>query len=402
MPDNVLAFQWTVAGEGGFHDRKFSLRGGSISFAAHFKIPGTGKYSISLNVVFDDGKYGEQKATFVLRDFLIASIGDSFASGEGNPDSNGLVHSGGWKCEAATLSRAAEWTPDMLIEPKWVEKLAHRSLQGAHALAARSLHKASGRTLDAVGKLVTLDRVTFVSAARSGAAIPFGLLKPQTKPPGKDFIGIGQLEEIRRTVSGRRIDALLVSIGGNDLGFSSILRDLIEGDNIFTANHDNDPGSVIARIDEKIAGLRNDYDHLHVAVGQLLNPKAVFVNGYPTALFDKTMPDRSIGFHACGLFQGWDLDIDASDYNLIRQKGDDLNSLIQEKVGSFPGWNFVDVAPDFIGRGYCDAHTLWVGASESCRNQGDFEGTMHPSREGHNICAARIASRLSLVVGGEQ
>lgn len=396
-PEDLLAFQWTVTGSGNYHNRRIVQRGDPISGGAGFtipcSIPNTATYTVNLHVVFDDGRYGEQSATFTLRDFLLVSIGDSFASGEGNPDSPGLVFSGDYKCDAATLSRQRGWKPEMKPQPVWVEKLAHRSLLGAHAQAASALHRPYGRTLDAQGKPVTVDRITFVSTARSGAGITDGLFNSQKQPPNKDFIGIGQIKEVQRILAGRHIDALMVSIGGNDVGFSGVLQDLVKGDNVFTANDDNNPAAVLARIDAQFTQLDANYDLLKADIDLLLAPTKVYINGYPTALFDQTKDDGTLHFHACGLFQGWDLDIDLSDYQLIQQKGAELNTLIKKKARKY-GWRFVDIAPDYVGRGYCDSRTLFVGASDSCRSQGDFEGTMHPTREAHRLGAEKFVAQL--------
>jgi hypothetical protein len=394
IPENIAWFQWTVLGDGGYHDRQILSRAESMRAAVQFELPHTGAYSVNLQVIFTDGRYGQQTASFSLRDFVIISLGDSTASGEGNPDSNGIVGSGNWKCDAAVLSESQGYTPDMEIQPSWMEEKAHRSLINGPAMAAQFFQHTYGRTLDAGAQRVVIDKITFASFARSGAKVIDGLLNSQTQPPNKDFIQTGQVEEASRTVNGRQINALLINIGGNDIGFSGVLTDLLESDNVFTANNDNDPAAVKARIDALLVQLDGNYDLLKAAVDENLHPRDVYITGYPTALFDATRPDGTIGFHACGVFQhGGDLDISQSDYNLIKEKGAALNFLIQRKARQF-GWHFVDVEPHFVGRGYCDDNTLWVGASESCRRQGDFQGTMHPNWYGHRRWARAFVEQL--------
>jgi len=51
----------------------------------------------------------------------------------------------------------------------------------------------------------------------------------------------------------------------------------------------------------------------------------------------------------------------------------------------------VEVAPDFAGHGYCrrDAEEMWTRAESSCRQQGDFDCTMHPNYRNHTATALR-------------
>ena len=50
-------------------------------------VPSPGEYEITLTVNLVDGRTPESHSRlYHLRDFLIVGIGDSFASGQGNPD----------------------------------------------------------------------------------------------------------------------------------------------------------------------------------------------------------------------------------------------------------------------------------------------------------------------------
>jgi hypothetical protein len=395
VPEEVLGFEWIVSGANGFEDRKVRLRGDGHVLGVGFDLPSTGRYSISNRVFLKNGRFGQQTATFILREHFIVSLGDSSASGEGNPDSNGLIHSGGWRCEQATFSQITGLNPDMHIEAYWLEKLAHRSLTSGPAIACWFLQRLSGRTMVLGGGTAVLDKIVFASFARSGAGVIEGLLNTQAQPPNEDFIGVGQVEEASNAAAGRELDALLINIGGNDVGFSGVLSDLVAGDNVFTANDDNDPAAVEERIDSLLGQLEDNFDLLKSRVDSALRPRDVYITGYPINLFDVTRQDGSVGFRSCGLFQGWDLDIDPPDYDLIMRKGTALNDVIRRKANEF-GWHLVEVADDFVGHGYCDDETLWVGAEESCRKQGDFEGTMHPNLYGHLLWADRFVEKLEI------
>lgn len=127
-----------------------------------------------------------------VRNILVLSLGDSYASGEGNPRN---VRS--W------LRRGGA------ITPYWDDDPCNRSARAAPALAALALEEQSRRT-----------SVTFVHLACSGATIDSGLLAPQ-RSAGQQS---SQVEQAGSLLGNRAVDLVLLSIGGNDVGFTSILQ----------------------------------------------------------------------------------------------------------------------------------------------------------------------------------
>jgi hypothetical protein len=145
-------------------------------------------YVVSLTVTTLDGQSNSARASVTLRDLLIVSIGDSFASGEGNPDK-------------------------MREDPggvKWIDERCHRSAWAGPARAAIIIEKADPKTA-----------VTFISFACTGASIKKGLLGAQDR---KGHEVEPQLDKVFAAVGRRTIDALLLSIGGNDLEFSKLVE----------------------------------------------------------------------------------------------------------------------------------------------------------------------------------
>ena len=157
--------------------------------------------------------------TVNLKDYLVVSIGDSYSSGQGNPDRNGTPTVGSQVvCEQTTLilliqafrekvipvigeailsvADVVEAVGDFFVNlftgsdddefvhmdppPAWLEPLAWRSLKSAPAIAAQGA-AGLGR-----GRMIT-----FVSVAQSGAEVVDGLLKPQRK-----FRPVGQIDEV--------------------------------------------------------------------------------------------------------------------------------------------------------------------------------------------------------------
>ena len=199
------------------------------------------------------GSDGSQRVAteIAVRDILIAGLGDSVASGEGNPDrpialadegfcfrsylgtASGQYYrpsragyKGGRACEAPDL--LAVWQKQSAL---WFNSACHRSLYSyqtrtALALAVQYPHIA----------------VTYLPLACTGATIADGLLGAQRAQeclPSKSANTCsgtvnGQLGELREAVAAakrrqpdRKLDLVLLSIGANDIYFSGLVADVI-------------------------------------------------------------------------------------------------------------------------------------------------------------------------------
>jgi hypothetical protein len=187
----------------------------------------------------------------LVRDVLIAGLGDSIASGEGNPDraialsddgfcfrsylggATGQFYrpsragfKGGRACESYETLQA--WQRQSAL---WFNSACHRSLysyqtRAALALAVKYPHIA----------------VTYLPLACSGATIADGLFGaqrarecPPTKSGGNCQGNVNaQLSELREAMAAakrrqpaRKLDAILLSIGANDINFSGLVADVI-------------------------------------------------------------------------------------------------------------------------------------------------------------------------------
>ncbi len=199
------------------------------------------------------GQEAPQRVSTVIkvRDILIAGLGDSIASGEGNPDrpvalaDNGFCfryylgtagqqyyrpsragYKGGRACEAPDT--LANWQRHAAL---WFNPACHRSLYSyqtrtALALAVQYPHIA----------------VTYLPLACTGATIANGLFGSQRArecPPNRSGSAChvtvnGQLSELRAALSAaqhrqpdRKLDLVLLSIGANDIYFSGLVADVI-------------------------------------------------------------------------------------------------------------------------------------------------------------------------------
>ena len=119
-------------------------------------------------------------------------MGDSYSSGEGNPRN---VEA--WLREGGSLT------------PYWDDEACRRSARGGPALAAQELEDADSHSA-----------VTLVDVACSGATIVNGILGPQAG----SGVGTGQIEHVHQIVGARPVDIVLLGIGGNDDGFTTVLE----------------------------------------------------------------------------------------------------------------------------------------------------------------------------------
>lgn len=374
-------------------------------------VPGPGTYEVSVRLRNQTGVGAPRTAKLVLRDLLVVSIGDSAASGQGNPDipgePKGFDPDLSWwevfvpplalfklgkealewsynalKKKATTLVRLGGLTIPMDPEPKWLEPRAYRSLRSASAHAARLLEERSKGTV-----------VTFLPFGRTGSGIPDGLLGPRTAD-GKSidrWIGdIGQIEEVRRTVGKRRIDALLIYIGVNDVGVAARLTNLISGDNPLAGGGSDSANRLVVQQEgeRNLAALPERLADLAEGLSQL-NVKTVYLIEYPTSLFDRA--DGTVGA-GCGVFSSdFDLDLTRKDAVLVRSLAEQLNGVLAAEADKH-GWIYVGgVAEGFTGHGYClNRGRYFIQAEESLGLQGDTEGTIHPNPDGVEVIAECI------------
>jgi len=206
----------------------------------------------TVDVATADGGTRRVTGEILVRDLLIAGLGDSIAAGEGNPDRPvslsddgfcfrqfvanvrteyfrpGRVGFGGDKsCDAG--GRGADSGDWSKLSARWMSSACHRSLysyqlRAALALAAGSPHVA----------------VTFLPLACTGATIEAGLFGAQRareldcgdRPcPGSVPGQLGQLQALlaraKQRQPGRQLDLVFLTVGANDINFSGLVADVI-------------------------------------------------------------------------------------------------------------------------------------------------------------------------------
>ena len=279
-----------------------------------------------------------------LKDILICTIGDSYASGEGNPDES-LTPTSEIRDYADMLpfttlmaiSDDFEYTPELELAV-WQEPLAHRSYISSPTLAAEKINGAYSDL-----QIVS----THVSFARSGAGMQQGLLAPNLhnidprngqpwlvgpnfhprfKRRNRRLLGgwigdnqsvvetdefsylddltqKGQMDEMQAALGNRQADFLVVSIGGNDSGWIPGFVDIITPFNGITATH------VFTKVSKFIEN--NIEDHI-VALNERISlmpqqPRYVLLMLYPNGFFGAGAADHPQTKRNCGIFDAVNL-----------------------------------------------------------------------------------------------
>ncbi len=204
-----------------------------------------GTYRVTLTVTDAGNQTASITKPVIVQDWLIVAAGDSGISGEGNPD----VPSEMWNEYQAFLATISPMTIAELYEkrndpaysplwqtymnldfpttPGWTDSRCHRSQNSAWVLAGKDINSCDNKTA-----------VTFVHLGCSACTVEHGLIGPFQ---GTDKLGLfdytycdthsdcipPQIEQARQLVGSREIDALVTTIGANDINSFLMFLNLI-------------------------------------------------------------------------------------------------------------------------------------------------------------------------------
>ncbi|HEY3680519.1 MAG TPA: hypothetical protein VGL45_17520 [Bradyrhizobium sp.] len=185
-----------------------------------------------------------------VRDIFIAGLGDSIASGEGNPDRAVPLADEGF-CFRSYLGTAASqyYRPSRAgykggracEAPDTLQNWQRHAALWFNSACHRSLYSYQTRTALALAVRYPHIAVTYLPLACTGATIADGLLGSQRArdcPSGKSGTCQGsvnaQVSELRDALAAakrrqpdRQLDLVLLSIGANDINFSGLVADTI-------------------------------------------------------------------------------------------------------------------------------------------------------------------------------
>jgi hypothetical protein len=211
---------------------------------------------VTVDITPPGGTARRATGEIMVRDLLIAGLGDSIAAGEGDPDRPVALDDSGFcfrnfastgrseyfrpgrvgfrgdkTCDGAhdPDSNMAEWSR---LSARWLSAACHRSLYGYQVRAALGLAIENPHVA-----------VTFLPLACTGATIDVGLFGAQrarelncgsaaqdscpTSMPGQ----LGQLRDLiaraQHARPDRKLDLVFLTIGANDIYFSGLVADVI-------------------------------------------------------------------------------------------------------------------------------------------------------------------------------
>lgn len=341
-----------------------------------------GSYQLTLAVE----RAGKRRQTSIparVRGLTVLSLGDSYASGEGNP-----------RNVEAWLRLG---NPLAAFSPYWDDEACRRSTRAAPAQAALALEKSDPRT-----------PVTFVHLACSGATIRNGVLGPQAGQSRS------QIDQAREILGGQRIDAIVLSVGGNDVGFTSILETCILSVDcpLVPMNSGVLAGSstLQAGVQTRLGQLPAGYQAVASALGQLAPGAPVFITMYP----DIT---RNANGAPCRYFTmapndfAWARDTllvpnPNSSYPYTTSRGQTVtfplpNGSLNGQIASTSSIGFTPVTGSWsasgdsaVGHGICAGAQSWVLPPSL---NGNARGAFHPNPTGQVAIAQAIFGALRTI-----
>jgi lysophospholipase L1-like esterase len=291
-------------------------------------------------------------ARVTVDDKLIVALGDSVASGEGNPE--GRSHG-------------------------WLDRPCHRSAAAGFEQAARQLGEVDRRR-----------SITFVSLACSGAQIGEGLLESYAGiAPGRggteyaaQVVRLRTIAESRASASDDQpgVDAVLLSVGANDIRFADIAKRC--------AWLDDCQPEVKEALKPRLAALEGSYDKL----GEKLQEAAPDTPALISEYYDPTHGED-------GRFCRGPLATSPKEtewaYNHLSRP---LNMEVAAAADRNDWQPVGGIADDFRLHGYCAEKKPWVRTLPKAASLDDPEGTLHPNEEGHRAIANRVARPLAALL----
>jgi hypothetical protein len=327
-------------------------------------------------------------------------LGDSAASGEGNPDipAHGIHPLGpsvaGWasgdglRCDRS--GRAASAQAAYAIQnnnPDTSVTFWHLACSGAAIVAPTPTgHDNPPCPLSITVSLTSCDGgllTPYTGINKSNE--PYQVLPPQ----------VTQLERLI-AASGRQPDVVLVTAGADDVNWSKVIKDCYLINKV--PFHHKCETRYARYIAKGIQTLPSRFDQLSTALSRLVPPSSVYLTEY----WDPTVDDRGghlIGGHGFSWYCQADLLApDAAD----RKWGHDaivvpMNAAVDQAAARH-GWQLIGgIGNQFRRHGLCATPgNRWiVSPIESLVNQGTLNGAYHANARGQSVIAGDIGDALA-------
>ncbi|KAI6189966.1 hypothetical protein M3Y97_00065600 [Aphelenchoides bicaudatus] len=308
------------------------------SCAIRWKAPEKGIFAVKLiasrqnNVVFEF----QRNVRFI--DYWVVAVGDSFSSGEGNPD----------KAKNETIAGRADW----------LSEKCHRSKKSwPYKIYEKLLHYTRNRFA-----------VHFTFLACTGASIDSGLLPILSQ--------LDTVEAIRK-LNGNGPELLMLSAGGNDVGFTSVINQLLHKRSLSAS-----------RITLRLLFVEQQLRRLAKRLKDEIKPSQVII---PTYFQFANNEEGKLDTKCADLAQMTKRDLRFAESRILQR----LNEMIETKAHEY-GWTAIpEVTELFDKAGLCAKNPLIRTSLDSIQLQGDTSGALHPTNEAHSQIADLIFSKLN-------
>lgn len=373
-------------------------------------------YTVTLTVSGANGTHTDQQLVHV-NNILVLGMGDSFASGEGNPEVRRNNNPNYLFEEFAQLGVWADGGSQSM--DNW-HHAAHRSTKAGFALVAADMEQADPKT-----------SVTFVHVAQSGAEITDGLVSYDPHKPLKGKDGFAQnptpqLAFAKSIIGDRRIDKALISIGVNDIGFSHVIESYVKRFQIGTlfntigVGHTVDLDDIRDELRQRVAELPARYALLDQQLRSVFASNdiggKIVLAGYPEVFRNElgqidtgTLSDVDAGMSG-GLKQflyavGLGAFVNIRNPPLQIDFGEAMHAMehaylplisAQRAASAVHGWQYVPATDAWLTKGYPanirGADSFFRTVNEARRYQGGNwktggDGAVHPNEQGHRALA---------------
>jgi len=409
-----------------------------------FQFPGEGTYQVTLTVASQDGQTASHSQELVVQDWLIVSLGDSFASGQGSPDIPIFYEAGNWLARRGFTEEGC-FMDERGFLPGIVDPPGGTKQSGARCFALRALDS----PLETTWQDEPCRR-----SARAGPAQAALLLENDDPRTSVTLVHLacargtisdlrGQIDAANSLIADREIDALLISIGGNDAGFRNIVQMCANQEPCFDANYSvvaEIAGCEFARLLNKFedcekyitefggipgsaSAQRSFYDAIYNVGCSTLGPNcrrlldsfAAFRSNELAGLNGLTSPDSLVQRQArvyiteypgvtrddagdycqanfVTVIPGWSAsELEWADTVVTKQINQTVSQAAQDA-----GWSFIGgIYAGFLTHGLCAEDHWVVRLHESFVDQGEPFGAVHPNHEGYAFYAQRIAEELA-------
>src|SRR5262249_40137796 len=217
---------------------------------------------------------------------------------------------------------------------------------------------------------------------QGGILDPYPGLEPNA-PPAAPLDP--QLTQLLSLIGTRQVDALLLSVGANDVKFSTVIKNCIAVTNCDSVANNGEFYDLIAKLPDK-------YDALAAALVAAGIPAN---RTYITQYYDPTQAGRGNFVPLLGALSFIGLGVDASELQWASTTVvGGMNTAVAE-AASRNGWHLVDGINDqFIDHGYMADDHYVVQILESVSNQSDIQGSFHPNGKGQAVYATQITKSV--------